>query len=205
MSANFPPSPPSSPPPPSQLSFPPGARKHGAYLPHQPGPAAHLSPPPPLSQTREGGQRWLRAGEPLSLPSPPRSFSSPAQVSVPAPTSAGHCCPVSHPHPAGFEVATFFPVRWRGGGAVEGACVGAGKAALADAGSPWRLPALAGSAPLRGLTRPARARVSPTPRVPPGPHLAQVYAGGRLGGSGGKRVLVGAGGAEGGLGRRGFI
>ncbi|KAK2104293.1 hypothetical protein P7K49_018149 [Saguinus oedipus] len=58
------------------------------------------SPRPPPRSPAGGG---AGGGGPPSLPSP-----SPPRI--PAPTSAGHCCPASHTPPAGFEVATLSPL-----------------------------------------------------------------------------------------------
>lgn len=88
------------------------------------------------------------------------------------------------------------PGFWR----VEGACRGAGKAALAAARGRRRVPAPAGGCSAAGSHRPGRARAA----RPAGFGCPGARAGGRPGRSGGRRVLVGAGGAEGGPGTSRF-
>lgn len=151
--------------------------------------------PPPLSPARGAGRGVGApgAGAPRSVPSPtsPQKFLVARLVSVPAPTSAGHCCPASHPHPAGFEVATLSPVlagrrsvcRRRNGGSR----VRPRPTEVASPGPGLRL---------RGVTPARRSRLLPGPPGfgRPGPSLevaVAVLEGERSGG---------AGGAEGGLG-----
>lgn len=134
---------------------------------------------------RGGGTSLLTLPPEVSC-RPPRSQSPPPPRLV---TAAGFPTPI----PLALKLP-LSPGFWQG----KGACVGAGKDALAAAGDPRRLPAPVGSTPPRGHTGQARVRAPGPPgfRCPP-PRSALDIA---LAALEGGEYLAGAGGAEGGLG-----